>query len=162
MALMAGMASAAQTFEVRTAEATFIEVSQCTVTQTLITLVQAQTRITTEYPDGWQRSALITVQVDDTCAGVQLLNAAGQFIATNDLAIDRKLAYAEFTGLVAVWDGISQAEGQLNVSVTFDGTGPPSRTGHTLSRAADATLAADGMGVSLRNTTHAAVLSIAK
>jgi uncharacterized membrane protein len=159
MALMVGLAQAAQLTEQRTAEATFMQVDQCTVTQTLVTLAQNQVRISTEFPDGWVRMAWITVQVDDTCAGVQLLNAAGQLTVLDGLAIDRKLDSAHLEASITVWDGISQAEGQVYVTADWNAIGPVNRgVWRTVSRAAEAVLTTEGL-VTLSNFTTDASLS---
>jgi len=150
--------------ENRTAEALFREVNGCVTTQTLITAIQNETPVNAQYPDGWARAAWVTVEQDDTCAGVQLLNAAGQLTATTEqLAIDRKLADAVVSGFITVWDGISQTQGQIAVVVNWVGLGAIDRSvWRTVQRRAEAILTADGFGLQLRNFTQQATIKITK
>lgn len=156
--LWSGIALATQA-ERRTAEATFHEQTECRDVWTTLTLTQASAPLE-QVADGWLRSALLTVEVSDTCLGVQLLNAAGQTnMQPQELAVDRKLDSAFIQGWLYVWDGISQSTGRFWVQASWTGVGTLTRSGRNLVRSAEATLAADGFGLQLRNATQEGQLS---
>lgn len=145
--------------ERRTAEATFHWVDGCQEVWSTLTLTQASIQVSDQFPDGWLRNALLTVEVNDTCAGTQSLNAAGQAgLLPEELSIDRKLDGATIAGWVDVWDGLSQSPGRFWVQASWVGVGAISRSYRAIVRGAEATLAADGMGISLRNATTQASL----
>lgn len=150
--------------EQRKADAVFAsQIDSCTTIQTVVTITQNATVPSPYYPDGWVRTAWVSVLEANTCSNTQLLNASGQLSATTGLEIDRKLDSAQFSGTVLAYDGVGQAEGTLAVTVSWTGTGPTNRQiWRTVSRGADGNLTLDGFGLSVRSTTTDAVLTITK
>jgi hypothetical protein len=165
VAMFTGLAFGVGPTEQRTAEALFRQVDGCSEVITLVITVQNQVAVSTQYPDGWARAAWLTVEENDTCAGIQRLNAAGQLVTTleQQLAIDRKLDDAQLSGMVTVWDGISKTYGEFSVVVQWTGLDTIDRSVYrTIQRRAEATLVADGFGLQLRGATSQATIKITK
>jgi hypothetical protein len=165
VAMFTGLAFGAGPTEQRTAEALFHQVNGCTEVITLVTVIQNQVEVSPRWPDGWARAALLTVEENDTCAGLQRLNVAGQLVTTSEqqIAIDRKLDEAQFSGVVTVWDGISKTEGEFSVVVQWTGLDAIDRSVYrTIQRRAEATLVADGFGLQLSSATSQATIKITK
>jgi hypothetical protein len=149
--------------EQRKAEAVWVLSEECHMVQTVVTVTQVQTVPSPYYPDGWVRTAWVSVLETNPCTQTQLLNAAGQLQTQSGLEIYRKLESATFSGTVPVWDGVTQSEGTVSVAVDWTGTGQVSRqVWRTLSRTASAQLNLSGLGLTLNQTTQDAQLSITK
>lgn len=161
---MVRMAEAAgPAVERRQASAVFTQADGCTSVQTVVTITQNAVVPSPYYPDGWVRTAWVSVLEQNVCTATQLLNASGQLSATTGLEIDRKLDGAQFSGTVLAYDGVAQVEGTLAVAVTWTGTGQANRQiWRTVSRPADGNLTLDGFGLSLRSTTTDAAITITK
>lgn len=137
----------------------------CRQVQVTVVITQNQTVPRPDYPDGWVRSAWVTLLEQDRCTQSQMVNAAGQLDVRSGggLEVDRKLGNATFAGTVLSWDGVRQAEGVISVSVDWVGVGPLSRqAGRTISRRARAAITLSGFGITLRQTVEDAQISISK
>jgi hypothetical protein len=149
--------------EQRKAEAVWLLSEECHSVQIVVTLTQNETVASPYYPDGWVRTAWVSVLETNPCTNTQLLNAAGQLETQTGLAIDRKLESAVFAGTVLTWDGVTQTEGVVNVNTSWTGTGPLNRqVWRTVSRGATAQLDLSGFGLTLSAQTADAQLSITK
>lgn len=145
--------------EQRTAYAVFNQAEGCVETEIVVKAVQNWAGISTEWPDGWAKAAWLIVQQDDTCAGVQVLNAAGQ-AHPPEIEIDRKLNGAAWIGQVETWDGISRTGGWFTVQIQWAGYGDVERSSRLIRRSATASVKAEGMGVGLSAATESATLEV--